>query len=93
MTLITWTLGEILVFPLLSSFVANRADETNRGRYMGFYTLTFAFALVFGPAAGAWIYDTLSPEILWFITGGVGLSIGFGFLFLNRSHHAEWGAR
>ena len=60
-TVIIWSTGEMLVFPFMAGFISNRANNNNRGKYMGMFTFTFALALVIGPALGTWIYDTYSP--------------------------------
>ena len=57
MTVILWTLGEMLVFPLMATFIANRAGDRNRGQFMGLFTLTFSLAFVLGPAIGSWVYS------------------------------------
>lgn len=83
-TLIIWTLGEILVFPLTATFISNRATDENRGKYMGMFTFTFSTSFVIGPMAGAWIYDTYGPSFLWNGVGLVGLGVFIGFLWLER---------
>jgi predicted MFS family arabinose efflux permease len=65
-TVILWSIGEILIFPLASSFVANRASEANIGMYMGLFTLNFSLSIVVGPWLGAQIYTTLQPDYLWY---------------------------
>jgi predicted MFS family arabinose efflux permease len=70
-TVVLWTIGEMLIFPIMSSFIANRASDQNRGKYMGMYTFTFALSFVVGPAIGSFIYDHLGPNTLWF---GIGVS-------------------
>jgi MFS family permease len=84
LTVLIWTIGEMLVFPLSVGFIANRADDSSRGRYMGMYTFTFAIAFVFGPFTGTTIYDTFGPELLWYGIGAVGIPVIFGFRFVHR---------
>ena len=81
-TVIIWSIGEMLVFPFMTGFISSRANDTNRGKYMGLYTFTFALALVIGPALGTWIYDTYSPMFLFYGIGLTGFLIWFGFVFL-----------
>ncbi|MFZ0389135.1 MAG: MFS transporter [Calditrichia bacterium] len=71
-TVVIWTTGEMMVFPLLGSVVANRAPEHRQGSYMGVFSLTFSLAFVVGPGLGMWIYESFGPYALWsgvFITG------------------------
>ncbi|MBL1213950.1 MAG: MFS transporter [Ignavibacteriae bacterium] len=83
-TVIIWSLGEILVFPFASSFVANRADENNRGKYMGLFTFSFALSFIIGPTAGTYIYEKFGPENLWYACGVLGVFVAGGFLLLNN---------
>ncbi|MFC2134175.1 MDR family MFS transporter [Bacteroidota bacterium] len=92
-TVIVWTLGEVMVFPLISSFVANRSNEKNRGKYMGMLTFSFSLALVVGPVLGTWIYDALGPSNLWYLLGLSGLFVFFGFEIINRSVKKENNSR
>jgi MFS family permease len=78
-TVFIWTIGEMLTFPLAMTFVSKRAMESNRGKYMGFFTFTFSCSFAIGPAAGSWIYYNFSPFSLWMITGIMGLFVFAGF--------------
>jgi len=86
-TVVLWTLGEILVFPLLTSYVANRADDSNRGKYMGMTTFTFALAFVIGPFFGTNIYELFGSTILWISVGALGVFASLGFKLLARKSH------
>lgn len=82
-TVIVWTSGEMLVFPFMAGFVSNRANDRNRGKYMGMFTFNFALALVISPALGTWIYDSFDPVFLWYGIGILGVVIWFGFVLLH----------
>jgi MFS family permease len=73
----------MLVFPIMSGFVANRAADSNRGKYMGMFTLTFAMSFVFGPATGAFIYAQFGPNTLWTGVAFVGIFILLFFRFVH----------
>ncbi len=81
---IVWTVGEILVFPLMTTFIANRASDANRGKYVGMFIFTFSLALIIGPALGTWIYDSYGPDTLWGGAGMVGVLVCLGFLLVSR---------
>lgn len=83
-TVIIWTLGEILIFPLTSAFIANRAPDSTRGRYMGAYILTYSLAFIAGPALGSYLYSHFGPTVLWSSAGVAGVIVFAGFLTLNR---------
>jgi predicted MFS family arabinose efflux permease len=71
-TVLVWTLGEMLSMPAAAGVVTGRAGERNLGSYMGVYTLAFAAAFVVAPLAGAWVYERLGPRALWFGCAAVG---------------------
>jgi predicted MFS family arabinose efflux permease len=78
-TIMVWTVGEMLVFPIVSSAVADRAPEESRGAYMGMLNLSFASAFVVAPLVGTWVYEKLGPETLWYGCGAVGVVVWAGF--------------
>ncbi|HEX9944806.1 MAG TPA: MFS transporter [Thermoanaerobaculia bacterium] len=78
-TVLVWTVGEMLIFPIVSSTIADRAPEESRGAYMGLLNLSFSSAFVVAPLAGTWVYQRLGPRALWFGCGVVGLLVWAGF--------------
>ena len=68
-TVFIFTWGEMLVFPIMTGFIANRASDQTRGRYMGLYTFTFALCYVLGPLGGTWIYENYGTDLLWYGIG------------------------
>ena len=78
-TVAVWTLGEMLVFPLVTSAIADRAPEETRGAYMGMLNFSFAAAFVVAPLVGTWVYQQLGPRTLWLGCGAIGLLVGAGF--------------
>lgn len=79
------TLGEMLFMPTAEGFVANRADEGNRGRYMGLYTLSYSLAFAAAPALGTWIYAHHGAAALAAACGGSGVVLWLGFTRLQRA--------
>jgi predicted MFS family arabinose efflux permease len=78
-TVAVWTVGEMLVFPIVSSAVADRAPRESQGAYMGLLNLSFASAFVVAPLVGTWVYQNLGPATLWYGCGAVGLAVWAGF--------------
>lgn len=79
LSVLVWTVGEMLSFPLSAGVVANRAGDANLGVYMGLFTLSFEGAWIFSPILGTWIYQTWGPKTLWLGCGAVGLVLLVGF--------------
>jgi MFS family permease len=83
-TVIIWSMGEMLIFPLSVGFVANRASDKNRGKYMGLYVVSFSLAFIIGPALGTGIYDAWGARTLWLSAGLMGVLVALGFLWVGR---------
>lgn len=87
LTVAVWTLGEMLSLPLLTAEIANRSSETNRGRHMGWFGVSFSLAWMLGPIAGSGIYARFSPAALWFGCGFFGLLLAYGFIRLAKKQN------
>jgi MFS family permease len=78
-SMVVMTIGELLLMPTSSTFVANLAPPDKRGRYMGIYSLT---ALPQEPPTSGGFERGFGTRTIWFGAGLVG-SIGIlGFLIL-----------
>jgi MFS family permease len=64
MTVIVWTLGEIIFSPVAAAYVADVAPFHMRGRYQGAWGLSFGVGLVLAPLLGTALYS-VSPRGLW----------------------------
>lgn len=84
LTVAVWTGGEMLSLPLLTSEIANRSHEGNRGRHMGWYGVSFSLAWMLGPLAGSMVYTRFSPLALWLGCGAMGMLLALGFLRLGK---------
>lgn len=78
------TIGELILMPTTSTYVANRAPANVRGRYMSLYMLTGSVGVGLGPILGGWLNDTLGPVSIWYGGGLVGLLGALGFAWLAR---------
>jgi predicted MFS family arabinose efflux permease len=67
LTVAVWTFGEMLSMPLVTALVSERADDSNRGRYMGINSFSFSLAFIVGPPVGMAIYDGLGPDAVWYV--------------------------
>ncbi len=78
------TIGELIIVPTSSAYVANRAHPKMRGRYMGIYNLSWSFARGVGPVMGGWLSDSFGPVSIWYGGFIVGAISTMGLLFLAR---------
>lgn len=84
LSMIIYTIGELITAPTATAFVADVAPVTMRGTYMAIYSLCFGFGFGMGPMIGGVLHDTLGPAYIWhgaFLTGLVSTA---AFLLLNR---------
>ena len=91
-TVLVWTLGEMLTTPLLEGFVANRSAVESRGQYMGLFSAAFSLAFVLAPLGGTWVYEVWGYRTLWFLCGVLGVMLWAAFSFLSvmvRKQHPE----
>ena len=79
-TVVVWTLGEIVAAPVSGAYVADISPPHMRGRYAGGWGMTYGLALIVGPALGTAVYAA-SPDLLW--GGCVGLGVLAAALLLS----------
>ena len=65
MTVIIWTVGEVVQAAFKQSFVADLAPVSMRGRYMGVFSLCHAIALAGGVPLAGRVYEHYGPNVLW----------------------------
>ncbi len=64
MTVVIWTLGEMIYAPVTGAYVTTLAPERYRGRYMGLWHLMWSMGLLIGPATGTMLLE-YNPNVLW----------------------------
>ncbi|MCX6929954.1 MAG: MFS transporter [Verrucomicrobia bacterium] len=72
LTVVLFTLGEMVAMPLSGAYVADLAPAHQRGLYMGTYGLVWSVAFIFGPSLGMLLFS-VSPLVLWCGCGVLGL--------------------
>jgi predicted MFS family arabinose efflux permease len=65
--IILMTFGEMLAFPYSNAFVIERAKRGNIGEYMGYYTVSFSIAHIFGHNSGMQLIDRIGFDQTWMI--------------------------
>jgi predicted MFS family arabinose efflux permease len=79
--IILMTFGEMLAFPYSNAFVIHRAKRGNIGEYMGYYTVAFSIAHIFGHNSGMQLIHQIGFDTTWMIITGFSI-IGVLFLLL-----------
>ncbi|MET9221296.1 MFS transporter [Streptomyces sp. NPDC003300] len=88
LTVVVWTLGEIVHAPASMSVVADLAPATARGRYQGMYTLSWSAAAFAGPLVGGVTLDQLGRTTVWLGCAVLGTLAGAGYYLLLRGRPA-----
>jgi MFS family permease len=70
-TVVFWSLGEMISSPATGTYVSSLAPEQYRGRYMGAWILMFSIGLIAGPSIGTIVYQR-SPMLVWGACGVLG---------------------
>ncbi len=83
-SMVVMTVGELMLMPTSSSYVANLAPADMRGRYMSIYGLTWNVAAGIGPVMGGFLNDRVAPTATWYGGMVVGLIGMAGFIYLAR---------
>lgn len=82
-----WTLGEMILTPVSTAFVADLASEEKRGRYMGVFGLAWAMGYAIGPMLGGIFIDFRGGKYaadLWYAAFVVAALATLGYWLLGR---------
>lgn len=73
MTVVIWTIGEMVYAPVSGAYASGLAPERYRGRYMGLLHSMYSLGMLIGPVTGTWIYQW-NPAALWWTSLGFGIA-------------------
>ncbi|MFH1418191.1 MAG: MFS transporter [Planctomycetota bacterium] len=87
LTIVIWTLGEIMAAPYSHAIVSDLAPARLRARYMGVFTMSFSSAVMFAAPIGGAILasEDLGGRYLWSGAGVVAM-ISAALFFSVRRH-------
>jgi predicted MFS family arabinose efflux permease len=76
------TFGEMMLFPVAGTYVAELATPDRVGDYMGAYWIALSVARMWGPWGGTLVLDRFGSTVLWTLVFGCGVftAIIFGFV-------------
>lgn len=84
LSMVILTFGELTLVPTASKYVADRAPEDMRGRYMSIYWLGWGLARTLSPLVGGFLNDSIAPVAIWIGGLAIGLTSTFGLFLLSR---------
>jgi predicted MFS family arabinose efflux permease len=71
-TVVVWTVGEMILLPASSAYVSDVAPPAQAGAYMGLYTMGFSVAFAIGPWLGVQVLEQWGPTSVWLATFACG---------------------
>jgi len=83
LSMVIFSMGELIVVPTGTAYVANRAPIDLRGRYMTIYWMTWGLARAVAPVAGGFLNDRISPHAVWYGGLAIGLASTAGLFILG----------
>lgn len=84
LSVVVWTVGEMLTAPMTITWTSRRAGDGNRGRYMGAYGMCYSACAVVAPLAGTWVYQRAGSTTLWTACFVVGVLDAAGLWWMAR---------
>jgi MFS family permease len=94
LSMVILTVGELIVVPVASKYVADLAPPDLRGRYMSVYWLGWAASRAAAPLIGGFVNDQVAPIAIWYVAFLIGVGSTAGLVALaRRSDAAERAAR
>lgn len=66
---LVWTLGEMILYPSASSYIADIAPKEHQGGYMSMYSTTSNIGMLLGPWTGAIVMENIGAHGLWVACG------------------------
>jgi predicted MFS family arabinose efflux permease len=64
-TVVVWTIGEMILLPSMSNYVADLSPADRRGEYMGLYSMSWGVAFALGPWLGTVVLERYGRNVLW----------------------------
>lgn len=77
------TLGELIVMPTATTFVADVAPVDQRGRYMSFFALAQDTSSSVAPLLGGILNDQVGPKAIWYGSSFIGILGALGFAAMS----------
>ena len=84
LAMVIMSMGELILVPTGSKYVADIAPEDLRGRYMSIYWLTWGVSRSVAPMVGGALHDSIAPQAIWWGGLAIGLISTLGLFILSR---------
>lgn len=65
LSMVIMTIGELILIPTATKYIADIAPSHLRGRYMSLYWLSWGISRAFAPLLGGFLNDKIAPVAIW----------------------------
>lgn len=90
LTVLVWTLAEVVLAPLNSSMVSDFSPPHLRGRYQGAFSLTWSLAMMVAPTLSPMLVSLSSMSGFWLTCFALGVASALGHvIFTGRAERAR----
>ncbi|MFF8948753.1 MFS transporter [Streptomyces sp. NPDC014940] len=89
LTVVVWTVGEILLAPTATAAVAGLVPGHAHGRHQGVYSFAWSAAACVAPAASGYALDTVGPAALWGVSAALGGLAAVAYLIILRGRRHD----
>lgn len=79
-----FTLGELVIFPALNTYVATTAPPGETGRFMGLTFAAHAAGRLLAPLLGTLVYQRLGAHYLWWGCAGVAIVLSLVYVLAEN---------
>ncbi|MEU3819734.1 MFS transporter [Streptomyces sp. NPDC030392] len=83
-TVVVWTIGEMVYVPVNAAATARLAPVHARGRYQGVMGMAWSIGGFIAPVTAGWVVEGPGPEALWFGCAAVAMVAAAGYALLLR---------
>ena len=80
LSVVIWTLGEMLQTPSNAALIAELSPSALRGRYQGVNSLSWSGGSALAPILGGFVQQHLGSTVLWLGCAGIGVVVALGQL-------------
>ncbi len=87
-----WTVGEMILYPSASSYIAEIAPDGRRGSYMSLFNASSNLGMLMGPWTGAIVMENFGVGALWIACGIWGIFSMIVFYYLVEPKSIQSGA-
>lgn len=84
LSMIFLSISEILAMPYMATLAVERSVESNRGAYVGLYTVSYSGAFVLAPLLGSYFIDHYGFDVLWEVISLLSVVCAFGLFLVVR---------